>query len=123
MQDYLAGWPMTLGRAPGQADLFRTTAAYCEGRVAPDSIYGILHRERFSCSGRDVSDLLEHLGCRSIAMQALAEPLTSHDLARTRRNCADSGLPDRSRTRRKLRRTISTDEDLRLYPGAFDRDI
>jgi len=38
---------MTLGRAPRQADLFRGTAAYCEGRVAPDSIYGILHRECF----------------------------------------------------------------------------
>src|SRR5712692_53557 len=38
---------MTLGLAPRQADLFRSTAAYCEGRVAPDSIYGILHRECF----------------------------------------------------------------------------
>src|SRR3974377_100138 len=36
---------MTLGLAPKQADLFGSTAAYCEGRVAPDSIYGILHRE------------------------------------------------------------------------------
>ena len=39
---------MTLGLAPRQADLFRTTAAYCDGRVAPDSIYGILHRECFA---------------------------------------------------------------------------
>ena len=38
---------MTLGLAPRQADLFRSTAAFCEGRVAPDSIYGILHRECF----------------------------------------------------------------------------
>ena len=38
---------MTLGVAPRQADLFGSTAAYCEGRVAPDSIYGILHRECF----------------------------------------------------------------------------
>src|ERR1700684_2395182 len=38
---------MTLGLAPRQADLFRSTAAYCEGRVAPGSIYGILHRECF----------------------------------------------------------------------------
>ena len=38
---------MTLGLAPRQAGLFRSTAAYCEGRVAPDSIYGILHRECF----------------------------------------------------------------------------
>ena len=32
---------MTLGLAPKQPDLFRSTAAYCEGRVAPGSIYGI----------------------------------------------------------------------------------
>ena len=36
---------MTLGLAPKQADLFRTTATYCDERVAPDSIYGLLHRE------------------------------------------------------------------------------
>jgi hypothetical protein len=28
-------WLMTLGLAPRQADLFRSTAAFCEGRVAP----------------------------------------------------------------------------------------
>jgi hypothetical protein len=38
---------MTLGVAPKQADLFPSTAAYCDGRVAPGSIYGILHRECF----------------------------------------------------------------------------
>jgi hypothetical protein len=36
---------MTLGRSPAQADIFRSTAAYVEGRVAPDSIYALLHRE------------------------------------------------------------------------------
>jgi hypothetical protein len=29
---------MTVGLAPRQVNLFRGTAAYCEGRVAPDSI-------------------------------------------------------------------------------------
>ena len=38
---------MTLGLAPRQADLFRSTAAFCDGRVAPGSIYGVLHRECF----------------------------------------------------------------------------
>src|ERR1700684_2644129 len=38
---------MTLGVTPRQADLFRSTAVLCEGRVAADSIYGILHRECF----------------------------------------------------------------------------
>lgn len=39
---------MTLGLAPKQGDLLRTTVDYCEGRVAPDSIYGVLHRECFT---------------------------------------------------------------------------
>jgi IS5 family transposase len=37
---------MSLGLTPTQADVF-TTTAFCEGRVAPDSIYGLLHRECF----------------------------------------------------------------------------
>jgi hypothetical protein len=36
---------MSLGVAPRQSDMFATTATFCEGRVAPDSIYGLLHRE------------------------------------------------------------------------------
>src|SRR5262249_35987763 len=32
------------------------------------------------------------------------------------------GLPDRSRTRHELGRTISADEDLRLFSGAFDEE-
>ena len=35
---------MSLGLTPTQADVF-TTTSFCEGRVAPDSIYGLLHRE------------------------------------------------------------------------------
>jgi hypothetical protein len=37
---------MSLGLTPTQADVF-TTTTFCEGRVAPDSIYGLLHRECF----------------------------------------------------------------------------
>jgi len=37
---------MSLGLTPTQADVF-TTTAFCEARVAPDSIYGLLHRECF----------------------------------------------------------------------------
>src|SRR5216117_3482142 len=36
---------MSLGLAPRQADMFATTASFCNGRVAPGSIYGLLHRE------------------------------------------------------------------------------
>ena len=39
---------MTLGRAPRQADLLRSTVEFCEGRVRADSIYGVLHRECFA---------------------------------------------------------------------------
>ncbi len=37
---------MSLGLTPTQADVF-TTTSFCEGRVAADSIYGLLHRECF----------------------------------------------------------------------------
>ncbi len=39
---------MTLGLAPRQGDLLRTTASFCERRVRADSIYGVLHRECFT---------------------------------------------------------------------------
>ncbi len=58
---------MTLGLAPRQADLFRSTAAYCEGRVAPDSIYGILHRECFALFPDEMfADLFDGAGRRSV---------------------------------------------------------
>jgi DDE family transposase/transposase-like protein DUF772 len=36
---------MSLGLTPVQSGLFATTRDFCEGRVAADSIYGLLHRE------------------------------------------------------------------------------
>jgi Transposase DDE domain/Transposase domain (DUF772) len=58
---------MTLGLAPRQADLFRSTAAYCEGRVVPDSIYGILHRECFALFPDEMfADLFDGAGRRSV---------------------------------------------------------
>ena len=38
---------MSLGLTPTQADVFTTTTGFCESRVSPDSIYGLLHRECF----------------------------------------------------------------------------
>ena len=38
---------MTLGLAPKQGDLLRTTVGYCEPRVGADSIYAVLNRECF----------------------------------------------------------------------------
>jgi hypothetical protein len=73
VQDYLAEWRMTLGRAPGQADLFRTTAAYCDGRVAPGSIYGILHRECFALFPDELfADLFDDVGRRPVPPMIVA---------------------------------------------------
>src|SRR5260370_3422020 len=57
---------MTLGLAPRQADLFRTTAAFCDERVAADSIYGILQRECFGLFPDEMfADLFDDVGRRS----------------------------------------------------------
>jgi Transposase DDE domain/Transposase domain (DUF772) len=73
LQDFAREWPMTLGLAPRQADLFRTTAAYCEGRVAPDSIYGILHRECFALFPDEMFiDLFDDVGRRSVPPMIVA---------------------------------------------------
>src|SRR5215475_12394183 len=64
---------MTLGLAPGQADLFRSTAACCDGRVAPGSIYGILHRECFRLFPDEMfADLFEDVGRRSVPPMIVA---------------------------------------------------
>jgi hypothetical protein len=64
---------MTLGRAPGQADLFRSAAAYCDGRVAPGSIYGILHRECFALFPDEMfADLFEDVGRWSVPPMIVA---------------------------------------------------
>src|SRR5664279_4397008 len=38
---------MSLGLTPTQTDVFTTTTGFCQSRVSPDSIYGLLHRECF----------------------------------------------------------------------------
>ena len=57
---------MSLGLTPTQADVF-TTTAFCEGRVASDSIYGLLHRECFRLFPDEMfSDLFCDVGRRSV---------------------------------------------------------
>ena len=64
---------MTLGLAPRQADLFSSTAAYCDGRVAPGSIYGILHRECFRLFPDEMfADLFDEVGRRSVPPMIVA---------------------------------------------------
>jgi hypothetical protein len=64
---------MTLGVAPKQGDLLRSTVGYCEGRVAPDSIYGVLHRECFKLFGDEMfADLFTDVGRRSVPPMIVA---------------------------------------------------
>lgn len=64
---------MTLGTAPRQGDLWRTTANYCAGRVAQDSIYSVLHRECFGLFPDEMfADLFTDVGRRSVPPMIVA---------------------------------------------------
>ena len=64
---------VTLGRTPAQVDLLRSTANFCEGRVAPDSIYGVLHRECFNLFPDEMfADLFTDVGRRSVPPMIVA---------------------------------------------------
>ena len=92
MQDVLPGGLVTLGLAPRQADLFRSTAAYCEGRVAPDSIYGILHRECFGLFPDEMfADLFEDVGRRSVPPMIVAVVMVLQRIE----GCSDREAADR----------------------------
>ncbi len=66
------GW-VSLGLTPKQADLWRTTVDFCEGRVAPDSIYGVLHRECFNLFPDEMfADLFTDVGRRSVPPMIVA---------------------------------------------------
>jgi hypothetical protein len=83
---------MTLGVAPRQADLFRTTAAYCDGRVAPDSIYGILHRECFTLFPDEMfADLFDDAGRRSVPPMIVAVVMVLQRIE----GCSDREAVDR----------------------------
>jgi hypothetical protein len=83
---------MTLGLAPRQADLFSSTAAYCEGRVAPDSIYGILHRECFALFPDEMfADLFDDVGRRSVPPMIVAVVMVLQRIE----GCSDREAADR----------------------------
>ena len=83
---------MTLGLAPRQADLFRSTAAYCDGRVAPGSIYGILHRECFRLFPDEMfADLFEDVGRRSVPPMIVAVVMVLQRIE----GCSDREAVDR----------------------------
>src|SRR5680860_1558915 len=64
---------MTLGLAPTQGDLLRSTVVYCEGRVGEDSIYAVLHRECFNLFPDAMfADLFTDVGRRSVPPMIVA---------------------------------------------------
>src|SRR5258706_6687050 len=83
---------MTLGLAPRQADLFSCTAAFCDQRVAPDSIYGILHRECLRLFPDEMfADLFDEVGRRSVPPMIVAVGMGLQRIE----GCSDRGAADR----------------------------
>jgi hypothetical protein len=82
---------MSLGLTPTQANVF-TTTAFCEGRVAPDSIYGLLHRECFRLFPDEMfSDLFCDVGRRSVPPMIVAVVMVLQRLE----GCSDREAVDR----------------------------
>jgi Transposase DDE domain/Transposase domain (DUF772) len=64
---------VSLGAAPQQRDLFRSTTSFCASRVADDSIYTLLHRECFRLLPDELfSDLFTDIGRRSVPPMVVA---------------------------------------------------
>jgi hypothetical protein len=64
---------VALGHTPRQVDLLRSTVDYCQGRVAADSIYAILHRECFVLfPDKLFADLFTDIGRRSVPPMIVA---------------------------------------------------
>jgi hypothetical protein len=83
---------MTLGVTPRQADLFRSTAVLCDGRVAVDSVYGILHRECFSLFPDEMfADLFTGTGRRSVPPMIVAVVMVLQRIE----GCSDREAADR----------------------------
>jgi hypothetical protein len=58
---------MTAGTTPKQADLWRGTAAVCEGRVGEQSIWAVLYREGDRLFADELfADLFAEVGRRSV---------------------------------------------------------
>jgi hypothetical protein len=82
---------MSLGLTPTQADVF-TTTSFCEGRVAPDSIYGLLHRECFELFPDQLfADLFCDVGRRSVPPMIVAVVMVLQRIE----GCSDREAVDR----------------------------
>jgi hypothetical protein len=64
---------MTQGKAPTHEDLYRSSADFCEGRLAESSIYRILHRDGHRLFADEMfADLFQGTGRRSVPSQIVA---------------------------------------------------
>ena len=82
---------MSLGLTPTQSDVF-TTTSFCEGRVAPDSIYGLLHRECFDLFPDALfADLFCDVGRRSVPPMIVAVVMVLQRIE----GCSDREAVDR----------------------------
>jgi hypothetical protein len=60
-------WPMTVGTTPTQADLWRGTAAVCEGRGGKQSIWAVLYHQGDRLFADELfADLFAKVGRRSV---------------------------------------------------------
>jgi IS5 family transposase len=65
--------PMTAGTTPKQADLWRGTAAVCEGRVGQQSIWAVLYHQGDRLFGDELfADLFAQVGRRSVPPRIVA---------------------------------------------------
>jgi hypothetical protein len=83
---------MSLGLAPRQADMFVTTTSFCEGRVAADSIYALLHKECFELFPDELfADVFCDMGRRSVPPMIVAVVMVLQRLE----GCSDREAVDR----------------------------
>ena len=83
---------MTLGVAPRRGGSLASTAAFCEGRVAPDSVYALLHRECSALFPDEMfADLFAVTGRRSVPPVIVAVVMVLQRLE----GCSDREAADR----------------------------
>ena len=83
---------MTLGLAPKQGDLLRTTVGYCESRIGADSIYAVLNRECFALFPDEMfADLFTDVGRRSVPPMIVAVVMVLQRIE----GCSDREAVDR----------------------------
>ncbi|MCI0688690.1 MAG: IS1182 family transposase [Sporichthyaceae bacterium] len=79
-------WPMTIGMTPKQTDLWRGTAAVCEGRVGKQSIWAVLYHQGDRLFADELfADLFAEVGRRSVPPRIVATVLVLQRL----RGCSD----------------------------------